>query len=241
MSNKKFYFITAFIAILIIVFSYKVFSGAKNKEITEETKTTIEMCDKILKSNNSKKCTVNQEEITDRDIVLTKIFNQENNKEKEKTIEKVVLLQEINKKNIKLEAKESQYIEEIIAGLMIDSTINERYSENEKSEILSIISKKLRKDALVNQFKNQIIQEISSKTFNPDSENISNEYKEYLKIQEKWNNHENISYSELLQAKDNFMEAYIQELVSKAVIEWVLYIDTRIKSRMGANVSELGW
>lgn len=226
MSNKKFYFIAIFIVSLITVFSYIIYFSVKNKvtevgheEVTEEIKNTIEMCDEILESDNSKNCIVNEEEITNRDIMLTKIFNQEDNKAKEKTIEKTVLLQEINKKNIELDSKESEYIQEIIEELKIDTTINERYSENEKNEILTNISKKLYKDALVNQFKNQIIQEISSKTFNPNSENISNEYKEYLTIQEKWDNHENISYSELLQARDNFMDAYIQELVSKAIIK----------------------
>ena len=229
MSNKKFFFIVTFIIILIIlVFSQILYLSTTNQEKgkseeieTEKIESTIKMYDEILETDTyTEILSEYYEDVSNKDIELTKIFNQENDKTaKEKTIENTVLLQEIRKNNIQLNKTDSDYIQEIIEGLKKDTIINNEYSEAEKTQILNDIYVKLYNDALINQFISQITNEISDKTYIPDSENLSKQYNEYLKIQEKWDNKENISYSELLKAREKFIDEYIKELLSKSVIE----------------------
>lgn len=227
MKSKKIYIIFLIIAVSIIIFSYMIFKITNNKkeiQVATESEKTEEMIENyniILKSENAKVCNVNQQEITNKDIILTKIFNKKTNEEeaKEKTIEDTVVLQEINKKEIKLNENDSNYVDEIVKGLKSNSEFDSSYSEKEKKEILSDIHQKLYNDALINQYKSQIIKEISSKTFIPQNENINNQYQEYLKIQEKWDNKKGISYKKLQDARDKFIEFYIADLRSRTVVK----------------------
>lgn len=225
MNNKKIYIIVLISVVFIIILSYIIYwnniHNEKKEQVDTMSENMTEIYNEILQVTKTKVCNINQQEITNEDVLLTKIFNQEDNEEtaKKKTIEDTALLQEINKKEIGLNQKDSEYIDEIMDDLDNNSKFNTNYSETEKKEILNVISEKLYNDALINQYKSQIIREISNRTFTPKNENIANEYRKYLKIQEKWDNKQNISYKQLQEARDIFMEVYIKELLSETVIE----------------------
>lgn len=229
MKNQKFKYIVILLIILILItFFYIVFlciNNVKNNNFgnsssSDNTEETLKEYDKILSTEKYDICKVNDMSITNIDVLLTEIFDQEDTKtSKEKTIEQKVLLQEIKKENIQLNKTDSGYINDIMEGLKKDESISKHYSENEKKEILDLISEKLYNDALINQFKKDMITEMLNKTFNPTSNSVAIKYNDYLDIQRKWNTKQNISYSELTNAREEVIETYIQELKTNAKIE----------------------
>lgn len=165
-------------------------------------------------------CVVNNEEITNKDVILTEILNGEKrNVAKGKTIEQKVILQKLKNDNFVLDEKQNVYINNLIEGLKSDAELNSRYSEKEKNELIANVSEKLYNDALIEQHRAEFINQLANKTFSADDEEITEKYKECLKIQEKWDNREGIAYAELTGARDAVYNAYVQKLVSASKIE----------------------
>ena len=84
MKKRFFNFILILLIILIgVVYSYLYICSKKNKNniyLSEEEKSYYQEYDEILKTDNSKVCTVNNEEISNKDLKLTKILNHEDEK-----------------------------------------------------------------------------------------------------------------------------------------------------------------
>ncbi len=219
MKNKKFYYITIFLVIaIIVVLSYIFIIITQNNNRTESKYK--KQYDEILSSKNEKICTVNNEEITDRDVLLVKYYDSDNaNKAEQQVIEDKVLLQKIKQDDIKLEEEENNYIQDIIYGLKNNSEISRNYPEEEKKELLETISKKLYDDALINQFKAEFISKLADRIFSSDNEEISKKYSECLVIQDKWDNKQGVAYGTLTEAREAVYKAYVQNLIDNSVIE----------------------
>ena len=219
MNSKKFYFIAILLIISIfVVFSY-ILITIQNTNKTQDD--YIKQYDKILSSENEKICTVNNEEITDRDVLLVKYYDSDNaNRAEEQVIENKVLLQRIKENDLKLEERREDYIQDIIYGLKNDSDISKNYSKEEKNILLECISEKLYNDALIAQFKAEFISKLTDKTFSTDNEKVLEKYNEYLEIKEKWDNQQGISYGKLWEAKEAVYKVYVQNLIDNSVIEY---------------------
>ena len=96
--------------------------------------------------------------------------------------------------------------------------INSKYSENEKKELLETLSVKLHNDALIEQFKADIIHKIAHRNFLPTDATVIEKYNICLDIQDKWDNNEDISYKKLTEAREAVYSAYINSLVSNSNI-----------------------
>lgn len=218
--TKRFYSIVIFLIIAIVLLY--IFVNLKSKNSDKETNDDYKQYDMILKSGNKKECSVNNEEITDRDIILTKYYNSDNaNKAKIQTIEDKVLLQQLNKDNYKLNEKNETQIQNLIIGLKNSIEIkSNHYSEEERNELIESISNKLYNDALINQFKAEFISEIANKTFYTDDKEISKKYNECLKLQEKWKNRQGVSYGKLTMAREKVYKIYIQKLINNSTIKY---------------------
>lgn len=221
MNNKKFRFIVIiFIIAIIIVLSYVLMKIERNSNVISSETDNYKEFDKIVKADNLKNCAVNGEEITNRDIILTEVLNEEENSTaKDKTIEKKIILQNIKSDNIVLSEKEDNYIKNIIEGLKNNPEINSRYTEEEKNELIGCVSEKLYDDALIEQHKAEFIKQLANKTFSSDDEEVLEKYNECINIQEKWDNKEGVSYSELIESREAVYNAYVQKLISKSEIE----------------------
>lgn len=221
MSNKKFRFIVIiFIIAVVLIFSYVLIKIGKNNNIISSETDNYKKFDKIIKTNNLQNCVVNGEEITNRDIKLTEILDGEgSDTSREKTIQQKVILQKLKVDNVILNEKEEKYIKDIIEGLKSDAEINHRYSEKEKNELIESVAEKLYNDALIEQYKAEFIKQLANKTFFTDDKEIMEKYNECINTQEKWDNKEGISYSELIESREAVYNAYVQKLISESDIK----------------------
>lgn len=225
MNNKKTYFIIIILAIfIIIIYSYifiKILKKSKNVISEDITYLNYEKYDKILEADDSRIYLVNNEEVTDTDIEVTKYLYQEDNDNEAKKIalENKVILQEVKKEQVELSEKDTNYIENLIQDLENDSDINNHYSENEKNDLIKKLSQNLYNNTLISQFKADFIMQLANETFSSDDEEILEKYNECLKIQEKWKNKQGVSYAELIEAREAVYNAYIQKLISQSKIE----------------------
>ncbi len=216
MKNKKFYFIVVFLIIsIVVVFSY-IFINVNLKNGNNHYK----QYDKILKSEDKTICTVNNEVITDKDILLVKYYDSDNaNKAEEQAIEDKVILQRLEENDFKLNEKNDTHIQDLIYGLKNNENMKNHYSEEERKELIETISKKLYDDALINQFKAEFISKLADRIFSSDNEEISKKYSECLVIQDKWDNKQGVAYGTLTEAREAVYKAYVQNLIDNSVIE----------------------
>lgn len=222
--RKKRIIVYSIICLIFItsIFLYKYYISKNNKKLnlTEDNENNLQNFDEIIKNENSELCTVNGQKVTTLDVKLTEIMNDENeNSAKEKTIEQKVIIEELKKENIILNDKEKIYIEEIVKGLKNDIVNANEYTEDEKEKFLEAISEKLNNDALIEQYKAEFIKKLANKTFSSEDENIMKLYRICLNLQEKWENKKNISYVDLINARENVYKAYINKLVSESIIK----------------------
>lgn len=222
MSKKKFKFIVIiFIIVIIAIFSYVFVKIVKDNDTTYSETETYKEFDRIVKAKNAKKYVVNNEEITDRDIILTEVLNEEKKHiAKETTIEKKVILQNIKSNGMVLNEKKDNYIKDRVEALKNDSEINIRYTEKEKNELIEGLAKKLYDDALIQQHKAEFIDQLADKTFFSDDKDVMEKYNKCVVLQDKWNNKEKMKYSELVEAREEVYNTYVQKLMSEAVIEY---------------------
>ena len=228
--KKKIFISIIILFILLIIFllifhfqNFKTIYTSREDNTTVEEKSIVEKYNDFFKAPNNILYIVNGENITNKDILLTEIFNSENSDNLiEKTINNKIAYQEAIKQNISLKEDEKLYIDNIISTLKDDSTMQEIYKNNpniSKDNINEIIKEKLYQDAIKNEFEHQIRLQIIEGTFIPNDDETKNLYIKYQKTQEKWNNRENIEYSFLLNCRNQVVNSYIANLKKMATIE----------------------
>ncbi len=228
--KKKIFISIIILFILLIIFllifhfqNFKTIYTSREDNTTVEEKSIVEKYNDFFKAPNNILYIVNGENITNKDILLTEIFNSENSDNLiEKTINNKIVYQEAIKQNISLKEDEKLYIDNIISTLKDDSTMQEIYKNNpniSKDNINEIIKEKLYQDAIKNEFEHQIRLQIIEGTFIPNDDETKNLYIKYQKTQEKWNNRENIEYSFLLNCRNQVVNSYIANLKKMATIE----------------------
>lgn len=188
-----------------------------NEQIEEDS---LQKYNEIIKADDKLIYKVNNMEITNRDITLTRTFNEKNDEQVDQlTIENKIVYQEAIKKGIKLKDEDSQYIDEIIRELRDNDGIQELINDNSNGEVFSRIKEKLYEDAIKNQFEHEIKIQMINENFKADDNITQNLYSEYLEVQKKWKNGDNIEYKQLLDARENVLKSYISNLKDNSIIE----------------------
>lgn len=180
-----------------------------------------EKYNKILEADNSPIYIVNNEEITNKDIEITKYLYQEDNTDEAKkiTLENKVVLQKLKNDKVELNEEKSNYIKDLVEDLKNNSDITSNYSNEEKEELIENLSQNLYNNTLIIQFKADFIKKLANETFSSDDKEILEKYEKCLKIQEKWRDRQGVSYDELIEAREEVYNAYIQKLISESIIE----------------------
>ena len=183
--KKKIFISIIILFILLIIFllifhfqNFKTIYTSREDNTTVEEKSIVEKYNDFFKAPNNILYIVNGENITNKDILLTEIFNSENSDNLiEKTINNKIVYQEAIKQNISLKEDEKLYIDNIISTLKDDSTMQEIYKNNpniSKDNINEIIKEKLYQDAIKNEFEHQIRLQIIEGTFIPNDDETKN-------------------------------------------------------------------
>lgn len=194
---------------------------SSEEKIVDNLSATKETIINYEKSQSTIVAKVNDYEISEKDLYITKYFYSDSNDLLKQEIENVVLFNLAKENDLTINTEEQQYINDVVEGLKEDISNSDIFKEKDISvdEYLQLIKKYMERITLISEYKSLTSDKIKEGTLEIEDEDLEKEYKDYYKAYTEWKENKDIGeYKKISDFKDEILKKYIEYQVNQAEV-----------------------